>query len=137
MAVIQHRRGTSTELAQQTPAAGEIFFETDTNRIKIGDGQTAYVDLAYLDNDIAISDVIDLTAQLAGKAALYHQHDIDDVAGLQEILDSKSDGQHITNPAYFDQIGAADGQVLTWSDTVNQWLPLGQAIAAGTFDGGL
>lgn len=136
MAVIQHRRGTSTELAQQTPAAGEIFFETDTNRIKIGDGQTAYVDLNYLDNDIAITDVIDLTAQLAGKAALYHQHDIDDVGGLQEILDGKASLEHSQDIHNLERAGAIDGQVITWSDALGKWVPQGQAIAAGSFVGG-
>ncbi|MDD3092239.1 MAG: hypothetical protein PHI12_14510 [Dehalococcoidales bacterium] len=46
---IQHHRDTAANwtLADPTLAAGEIGFETDTGKFKIGDGATAWTSLAY------------------------------------------------------------------------------------------
>lgn len=48
---IQLRRGTAAEwtAADPTLAIGEVGIETDTNKIKIGDGATAWSSLPYLD----------------------------------------------------------------------------------------
>jgi len=50
MPIVQHRRGTLAALAaaNETPSAGEIYLETDTNRLKVGDGTTAYNALPYV-----------------------------------------------------------------------------------------
>jgi hypothetical protein len=47
---VQQKRGTASALASvnPTPAAGEIVWESDTNKVKIGDGTTAYNSLPYL-----------------------------------------------------------------------------------------
>lgn len=47
---IQHKRGTSASLASvnPTPLAGEIVWESDTNKIKVGDGTASYNALPYL-----------------------------------------------------------------------------------------
>lgn len=47
---VQQKRGTASALASvnPTPAAGEIVWESDTNKLKIGDGTTAYNSLPYL-----------------------------------------------------------------------------------------
>ena len=52
----QNRRGTSTALAaaNEVPLAGEIIIETDTKRMKIGDGATAYNSLEYLDKQLGL-----------------------------------------------------------------------------------
>jgi hypothetical protein len=49
MKTVQHKRGTAAILTANNPviAVGEIVIETDTNRIKIGDGSTAWVSLPY------------------------------------------------------------------------------------------
>jgi hypothetical protein len=49
MATIQVRRGTAATATSNNPtlAAGEIGWESDTNKIKIGDGATAWNSLAY------------------------------------------------------------------------------------------
>ena len=49
--LIQLRRDTATNWASNNPilAEGEAGFETDTYRIKIGDGSTAWVSLPYQD----------------------------------------------------------------------------------------
>jgi len=46
----KHKRGTASAVASAnpTPAAGELVFETDTRRFKLGDGSTAYTSLAYV-----------------------------------------------------------------------------------------
>ena len=50
MPIVQHRRGTLAALtaANETPSAGEIYLETDSNRLKVGDGVTSYTSLPYL-----------------------------------------------------------------------------------------
>ena len=52
---IQFKRGLKASLEAKltadglgVPLAGEPIFETDTGKLKIGDGKTAYVDLPYL-----------------------------------------------------------------------------------------
>ena len=46
---IQVRRGTAAQWTSTNPtlASGEWGFETDTNKVKIGDGTTAWASLAY------------------------------------------------------------------------------------------
>ena len=46
---VQHKRGTAAIMTANNPvlAAGEIGIETDTLRIKIGDGSTAWNSLSY------------------------------------------------------------------------------------------
>lgn len=50
MATIQLRRGTAAAwvTANPTLASGEPGFETDTNRLKIGNGSTAWTSLLYI-----------------------------------------------------------------------------------------
>jgi hypothetical protein len=47
---VQNKRGTAANLASvnPTPAAGEVIWESDTNRLKIGNGTDAYTSLAYV-----------------------------------------------------------------------------------------
>ena len=56
---IQVRRGTASQWTSANPtlAAGELGFETDTNKIKCGNGSTAWNSLAYLNNDGDITGV--------------------------------------------------------------------------------
>lgn len=63
---IQLRRGTAAAWTSADPtlADGEIGFETDTKKYKIGDGSTAWVSLAY-DNNFTDAQV----SKLAGIAA--------------------------------------------------------------------
>ena len=58
---MQQRRGTEAQwtAANPTLAAGEIGFETDNNRFKIGDGATAWASLDYFANSAALSDLLD------------------------------------------------------------------------------
>lgn len=63
---IQFRRGTAAEWTSANPtlAAGELGYETDTAKFKLGDGTTAWTSLSYgginqADIDAAIANVID------------------------------------------------------------------------------
>jgi hypothetical protein len=62
---MQQRRGTAAQWIStnsgQGPVlnAGEIGFEIDNNRFKIGDGVNHWVDLPYFANNEAITDLID------------------------------------------------------------------------------
>jgi hypothetical protein len=56
---IQVRRGTAAQWTSTNPtlAAGEFGFETDTNKLKCGNGATAWNSLAYINNDGDITGV--------------------------------------------------------------------------------
>jgi hypothetical protein len=54
---IQFRRDTAAEWASVDPvlAAGEVGFETDTNKFKLGDGVTSWTSLPYAAGDAGVS----------------------------------------------------------------------------------
>jgi hypothetical protein len=56
---IQIRRGTASQWTSTNPtlAAGEFGFETDTNKLKCGNGSTAWNSLTYINNDGDITGV--------------------------------------------------------------------------------
>lgn len=56
---IQVRRGTAANWTSTNPtlAAGEFGFETDTNKLKCGNGSTAWNSLTYINNDGDITGV--------------------------------------------------------------------------------
>ena len=51
--VIQFKRGTASAITTANPtlAAGEPAFETDTGKVKIGDGTSDWTSLPYLPTD--------------------------------------------------------------------------------------
>lgn len=57
MATIQFKRGTAEALARNNLvfAAGEPVFVTDENRMKVGDGTTAWNDLPYIGEDNVVN----------------------------------------------------------------------------------
>jgi hypothetical protein len=56
---IQVRRGTAAQWTSANPtlAAGEFGYETDTNKLKCGNGTSAWNSLAYISNDGDITGV--------------------------------------------------------------------------------
>jgi len=74
---IQNRRGTASEWTDANPilAVGEIGFETDTGKFKIGDGSTEWDDLVYSSTRSAFSlgDLNDVTTtDKADGSVLYY-----------------------------------------------------------------
>lgn len=55
MTIIQHKRGTSSNWTSSNPtlAVGEIGYETDTGKFKIGDGTSAWNSLFYFQSNTA------------------------------------------------------------------------------------
>lgn len=69
---MQQRRGTAAQWAAANPVlgAGEIGFETDTNKFKIGNGSTAWASLSYfIDGNSLIDGAPDLLNTLNELAA--------------------------------------------------------------------
>lgn len=58
---MQQRRGTAAQWTTANPilAAGEIGFETDNNKFKIGDGVNHWADLSYFSDAASISALVD------------------------------------------------------------------------------
>ena len=71
MSKIQLRRGTAAQWTSADPtlASGEVGFETDTNKFKIGDGSTAWSSLTYFTTSgTGLANVVDdTTPQLGGE----------------------------------------------------------------------
>jgi Major tropism determinant N-terminal domain/Phage tail repeat like len=105
MTTIRVRRGTAAQWSTANPilALGELGLETDTSKLKGGDGVTAWNSLDYISSagggggggnswgsiTGTISSQTDLQAALDGKADDAHSHVISDVTGLQTALDGK------------------------------------------------
>ena len=71
--VIQLKRGNKTTLeavlrGERKPADGEPIFETDTGKLKFGDGQHNYDELSYFG-----ADNIEITGSLDGQILIYNK----------------------------------------------------------------
>ena len=60
MTIIQSRRGTAAQWSSANPVlmAGEIGYETDTQKHKIGNGSTAWTGLTYFVNETNVKSLI-------------------------------------------------------------------------------
>ena len=71
--VVQLKRGNRAALeavlrGERKPADGEPIFETDTGKLKFGDGQHDYIDLGYFG-----ADNIEITGSLDGQILIYNE----------------------------------------------------------------
>jgi hypothetical protein len=120
---MQQRRGTASEwtAANTILAAGEIGFESDTSKFKIGNGGTRWNDLPYFlnRNDIEVG-LLDTDEVSEGTTNLYFtdQRAIDAVGENLE-LDALSD---------VDTTGVADGDALVYDTATTSWVPGSVAI---------
>ena len=84
--IIQVKRGTAAGWTSANPTlnAGEIGFETDTKKMKVGDGSTAWTSLAYTATDGDVSGVTAGTGLSGGgsSGAVTLSVDTDTVATL-------------------------------------------------------
>jgi len=112
---MQQRRGTEEQwtLANPVLAAGEIGFETDTNKFKLGDGVNAWADLAYFVNSDGLSGELDGYA-----TEDYVDTAIENVVGLApETLDTLS------------ELAAAIGDDPDFLTTINDSIDAAEAAA--------
>lgn len=110
---IQHKRGTSANLASvnPTPLAGELVWDSTENAIKIGDGATAWTSLAYV-------------------TATPRTHDHDDryytETEIDGLLAAKSDTSHNHGLSSLSDVSAAapisDKAFLIYSSSLSQWV---------------
>ena len=68
MIKFQLRRGTAAEWNSRNPIlrSGEPGVELDTRKVKIGDGSTSWISLAYYLNQTDIEDLIDAAIRASG-----------------------------------------------------------------------
>ena len=74
---IQNRRGTASEWTSANPtlAAGEVGYETDTGKFKVGNGSTAWSSLSYFEvaGELTLNDLADVTtADKTDGSVLYY-----------------------------------------------------------------
>jgi len=102
---ILQRNGTAARWASVNPVlgVGEVGWETNTKKIKIGDGITPWNSLAYFYSagtaawgsiGGTLSSQTDLQTALNAKSDTGHGHAILDVSGLQTALDAKAPLSH-------------------------------------------
>jgi hypothetical protein len=103
---MQQRRGTAQQWTDANPtlAAGEIGFETDTNKFKMGNGSSNWAALTYFSNNAALTDLLDgapdalntlneLAAAIGDDPEFFttvgtnltnHQNDTTDIHGIED-----------------------------------------------------
>jgi len=98
---IRVRRDSSSNWSTTNPIldVGEIGFETNTYKLKVGNGIDTWGNLNYVSADAAahnqaISTITGLQAALDSKAATSHSHTISEVTNLQSALNNKADTTH-------------------------------------------
>lgn len=99
--MIQFRRGTASAAtsANEILAAGQPFVETDTNKLKIGDGSTAFKDLPYIGGSGGKKYASVVVGSEKFNSGLYSEANVDywctgiqNSDTLQAALDSMTDG---------------------------------------------
>jgi len=142
---MQQRRGTAAQWALENPilAAGEIGFETDEYKFKIGDGLSNWTALAYFSNadDIAaaIAEVIDMapeTLDTLNELAAAINDDPDFFNNIQIYADTAASTAQSNAEAYADALTYAlddltdvevpsppDGFALVYDDDLGAWVP--------------
>jgi hypothetical protein len=107
---IQIRRDTAANWTSTNPtlASGEIGFETNTNKLKIGNGSTAWTSLAYASGaDVSWDSITGKPSSFTPSA---HSHGMSDLTAFA-----------ITDPV--------NGQTLTYNSSTGKWV--NSAAAAG------
>jgi hypothetical protein len=107
---IQIRRDTASNWTSTNPtlASGEIGFETNTNKLKIGNGSTAWTSLAYASG--ADVDWANITGKPSTFTPSAHTHAMADLTAFT-----------ITDPV--------NGQTLVYDSGTSKWI--NSAAAAG------
>lgn len=87
--VIQIKRGTASSWtsANTILAAGEVGFETDTRRMKVGDGSTAWSSLNYVDSIPSQTNNSGKYLTTNGSTASWAAIDLDEIK-IQTIMEA-------------------------------------------------
>ena len=136
MTKIQLRRDTAANWSTNnpTPASGEPCFETDTGKLKIGDGTTAYNDLAYQGGGGGSAPTnmvtVDTAQTITGKKVFLQPNSSN--KGLDVAL-----GSNVTNPDASVHIGRASnsdftGGMIRFDSTNPAIVGLQQSNSGGT-----
>jgi citrate lyase gamma subunit len=96
---MQQRRGTAAQWTAANPvlAAGEIGFETDTNKFKMGNGSSAWTALQYFANAAELAAIIDGAPDLLNTLNELAAAIGDDPAFFTNISESISDNIDLHN----------------------------------------
>lgn len=118
---IQIRRGTATQWTSANPtlAAGEWGLESDTDKVKLGDGSTAWTSLAYFGNLEALDNVGDVVITSASNGQVLQFNGTNWVNATFD-LSGKADASHthgMSDLTAFEITSATTGQVLQYDGT--------------------
>jgi len=117
---MQQRRGTATQWTNANPvlAAGEIGWESNTNKFKIGDGVNTWDDLEYFLNASQLEGSIDDFIPLTQKGA---------ASGVATLdVNGKLTPSQVPNIDALPSQTGNDGKYLTTNGTTASW----QTVAA-------
>jgi hypothetical protein len=118
---MQQRRGTAAEWISADPVLGEgeIGFETDTGKFKIGHDDTVWTELPYFTSiDSLVDGAPDLLNTLNELAAA-----IGDDPDFITTITSRG-LEDLSNVGYYDSPAAEDGDVLSFNASENAWAPV-------------
>ncbi|NDB59464.1 hypothetical protein EB001_13585 [bacterium] len=129
---IQLRRGTSSEWTNQVLYAGEVGFETNTGKFKIGDGTTAWDSLDYAAVPPAgfiAGSGLSVSTAADGSTVTYSLSDPTiQVADITDFVDG-------VNDRVYDLLTAGSGVQLTYTDNGNDTSTLQIAVTGIALSG--
>lgn len=111
MTRIQLRHDTAANFTSVNPVllAGEVGVETDTNKMKIGDGTTAYNSLNYFSGDVDLSNYIQKTD--VAYPTIYGSKTPVTVNANTGVIKINPVG-NLSTPAYFPDIDIQNGTIV-------------------------
>jgi len=129
---IQLKRATAASWTSNNPVlyVGEIGFETDTKKLKIGDGTTAWTSLTYASIPIALSTLNDLSDVTITSAANGDFLRWNGTAWINDAVNLSAD----TVGSYVESLVAGTGVTLTNNsgEAATPTISIGQAVGTGS-----
>jgi len=117
---IQIRRGTAAEWTTEDPtmADGELGYETDTGKFKIGDGSTAWVSLGYYGTHTG--EVTGFGALSLDKSAISGKTLATIVGSDHVLFGDASDSGNLKKGLASDLLGGGSSGIITLCKTVDE-----------------